>query len=332
MTRSIFIILLLILILSAGVFLLADAILRILPSESLPVHWGYKIEEKKIHCWHWETKTIRLCPDVQAELLHPLGYRFRIATNDRGERITLIQNGLYKNSEIWVIGDSLSMGYGVNDEESFPYLLSQMGFSVRNLASDSLGAADIFRILEYELQNLETKENFSYPLAVFWIFSRSDFLDDRKKKSYFKFILGKISPVFNILRAELERAQLARDANDYKEYWREEYHPPEPDHPTLVSIRALQEICQEKGIRAIVLLVPDWNPILDRAVLETEYFQFIRNFFQDSRYELIDFTEAYRRRSGEILWIPNDGHPNASAHRLFAEFSAKNMRKVLDQK
>ncbi|MCC5813603.1 MAG: hypothetical protein JJT78_02510 [Leptospira sp.] len=308
----------------SAIFLVSEIALRTVALPFIPAHWRYKIQEKQAHCYDSRVSAIRLCPNVNQELCHPLGYCFQLTTNARGER-TVSDSGKYSVSKdapvIWAIGDSLTMGFGINDEDSLPYRLSESGFQVRNLASDSLGAVAIYRILDYnlsELSNLEVDEK--KPDYLVWVFSRSDFLDDEQEsigRGRWIFQLGKISAWMNVLRAEMESYKLARDANDYKEYIAEKYIAPEIDHPTILAIEKIRDLAKDKNIEPIIILAPDWNPILDHPVLETEYFQFVHQMFLDRGFTVIDLTKEYEANKNKILWLENDGHPNPVANEIF---------------
>lgn len=291
----------------------------------MPISWAYKIKEKQVHCYDLHTRAIRLCPNVETNLCHPLGYCFTITTNQSSERITPKSNG----KPVWVLGDSLSMGFGTDDQKSFPYLLGTMGYQVRNLASDSLGATHSFRILEHELANT-TQEN--RPKAIVWVFSRSDFQDDVQKEfSSYKFYLGKIFQFLNILRAELEERKLERDRNDYKEYLAEDYIAPKNSHPTLVAILSIAGLSISKGIVPIAIMAPDWNYSTRKPDLNTEYFKFMEEFFIKANYTVINLTDIYKN-STEDLYIPRDGHPNANAQKIFASETDKLLKLKINKR
>lgn len=323
---------------------MGEGVLRLLPSDWLPVGVVYKISEKKVHCYHTPTESIRLCPSVRERLCHPLGFCFNLATDARGNRVVGVPESLIPDpgmdnsplhsetrstvasrpSAVWVLGDSLSMGYGVDDEMSFPYLLSQRNFLVRNLASDSLGATHTERILLHEW-----KESISdrspigstsldrKPLAFVWVFSRSDFQDDTQSQSArYKFFLGKWLHSMNFLRAYLEQRKLARDRNDYREYLAEEFQLPDRTHPTLMAIRRIADFARSQRVVPVVLLAPDWSPITGKPNLESSYFLAMKDYFRESGYSIIDTTEDFRGHGD--FYIPLDGHPNERAQEVFA--------------
>jgi hypothetical protein len=111
--------------------------------------YNYKVADKSIHCYDDKVQAIRLCPNLSQRLDHHLGFSFLVTTDEYGNRITdysLKNDSDNKKKLIWAIGDSLTMGWGVNDKDSFPFLLSNLGWNVVNLASDSIGSKDVLRI------------------------------------------------------------------------------------------------------------------------------------------------------------------------------------------
>lgn len=296
-----------------------------------PKHWVYKIQEKQIHCYDTLIKVIRLCPNVNQTLNHPLGYSFNIQTDQSGWRFVprihdgelFIENTVSKeNNNIWILGDSLSMGFGIDGDKTFGFQLAQLGYKVRVLASDSMGSWDIYKILSTEYKMVQNKNPNSLPNVVFWIFSRSDFLDDTNPSSYWKFQLGKIFCLANIIRAEKERIRIARERNDYIELLSEDFHPPMDNHPTLLAIRSIFEFCKNNNILPVILMVPDWNPRLNRIEFGTDYFLFMKDFFKKLGFIVIDISNSYKKHGG-LLWLENDGHPNERAHSIFYQETKK---------
>lgn len=306
-------------------FIFVEIGIRIIPFSFMPISWAYKIKEKQVHCYDLHTRAIRLCSNVETNLCHPLGYCFTLTTNQNSERITPEAIG----EKIWILGDSLSMGFGNDDQDSFPFLLGAMDYQIRNLASDSLGATHSFRILEYELKNI-TKDK--KPIAIVWIFSRSDFQDDLQNEYIsYKFYLGKIFQFLNVLRAELEEHKLERDRNDYKEYLAEDYIAPENSHPTLGAILSIADLSISKGIVPIAIMAPDWNYSTRKPDLNTEYFKFMEEFFIKANYTVINLTDIYKN-STEDLYIPRDGHPNANAQKIFASETEKLLKLKINKR
>ncbi|WCL48895.1 hypothetical protein [Leptospira sp. GIMC2001] len=349
------------------VFLTLEISLRFLVVDKLPLSIKYKIDEKEIHCYNDDLDLIQLCPNIQMRLISPLGFSYNLTTNAMGERITsnmyVAKNNQEKIDEgsgintgvsdavldqsqkidkfshvesipklgIWAIGDSLTMGYGINDDESLPFLLATKGFQVRNLASDSLGSNDIYKILKSNLgkritdpsESNQAKNQKNGADFIVWVFSRSDFYDDLKSNSKFQNFLRKQSFKLSkkirsliVARAILENWRIQRSSNDYNFIQKEQFVPPADNHPTLVAIKNIRKLSFDANIDPIVVLAPDWDHLNGDPELNTECFKFMKTYFTKLEFNVVDMSEFFDNRKGSELYIPNDGHPSANANKL----------------
>lgn len=167
------------------------------------------IQEKnyrKLHCFYEDF--LFLCPNQEFVFIRKDQASWKITTNTFGERITpRTKTKEEYPEEIWFIGDSISYGYLVNDEETTPYLLDQnQKIPVRNLGVDSLGTLGILARLEKALKDHQQ----TIVHSLFWIYNSSDFDDDVwfqhrqsqvfKKKLYFlHYELSKRSSIYTFL-------------------------------------------------------------------------------------------------------------------------------------
>ncbi|MCB1166583.1 MAG: hypothetical protein KDK33_10535, partial [Leptospiraceae bacterium] len=163
-----------------GFFLLSEAFLRRQPDVEASV------QERRMHCVD-DSGLVFLCKDRSQKLQSPVGGQWLLSTNRYGERIThpleLSPDSPVSESnptvkEVWVIGDSIAMGYLLSDAFSPPYVLSQItGIRTRNLGVDSLGTRGI---------QLRLKDALSYraivPQHIFWIYNVSDYQDDFREE------------------------------------------------------------------------------------------------------------------------------------------------------
>jgi lysophospholipase L1-like esterase len=302
-------------------FFLLEVTLRI------PFFWQkypiyqYKVQEKKVHCFDEILNAILLCPNVDEMIRHPHGFHFELSTNSNGERITADESkeDRLKQKSIWAIGDSLTMGWGISDKESFPYLLSKDDWIVRNLASDSLGSIDIKNILQYKIK-FTTSYDLNLPLKIVWMFSRSDFVDDTSQKSNrFKFWLGKNIYSLVAIRSLLEANKYAKDRNDYKDDLLEKFEEPDNNHPTLLALQEISALSKKYKIPILIILTPDWKYTNGPPNYNSAYLHYMDQFFRSHGFQVLNLTEKYKEALNQDFYLLDDGHPNAKAHRLIAK-------------
>jgi hypothetical protein len=81
-------------------------------------------------------------------------FTFFITINDHGYRITKLDSINFRNKKkICFLGDSFTLGSGLNDNETYPYIIqdSLFGYNVMNYAIPGYGVANIFNQIMYEV-------------------------------------------------------------------------------------------------------------------------------------------------------------------------------------
>lgn len=288
-------------------YLILEALLRIIPSVQ------FRLAEKKLHCS--AAFYFRLCPDQHIRFTHPSGFSFTVTTNASGERITgpVTQQGrLTSLREIWILGDSIAMGYGVSDEESFPYLLQdRLQAQVRNLGVDSMGTAAMADLLQ------DTSGN---PAFIFWPFSPSDFIDDPAESALKSSRLKRT--LFTIRAVLTRRSAVVALIKQWRERGRRDAYLAgalvDRSHPTFQGILNLNKNALERGSRLCVVLYQDVQAGGNRPEKTNAMRDDVAAFLKEQSICTVDARPAFLAYSGEDLYLPNDGHPAQAAQRLIA--------------
>lgn len=151
---------------------LCEITLRIIKPASLELYWIQKSYHKLDPEYF-----VDLEPDVKVRVKHFMNfYDIIFSTNEMGFRATdKIDNSI---PQIGCIGDSVTMGFGVNDEETFCYKLNRFKNSEGlvhqsvNLGTDAYGPTAISLKLKKYLPKLNLKLLFYFP-------STGDDIDER---------------------------------------------------------------------------------------------------------------------------------------------------------
>ncbi len=287
--------------------------------------YKFRVQDKISHCYDDQLQTIRLCPNTHQRINHPLGFSFLLTTDQFGNRITKSsskENFSFNNNLIWAVGDSLTMGWGVDNTDSFPFLLSNHGWDVVNLASDSIGSKDVLKILNWRLTSPinSSLDPLQKPKAIVWMFSRSDFQDDSSyKQPKLVFQMGKHSRILIMFRAILEKIRLMRGSNDYNYIAKgEDFIPPKDNHPTWLAINDIKKLIEKEKMEFIIVLAPDWKFKDSPPNYDSEYFKYIKSKFNDLGFRIIDMTAEYKKDSNQNFYITHDGHPSSYAYQKIA--------------
>ncbi len=316
---------------SAGLMMLlaAEVLLRLFAWPEL----RFRYDDARLHCLVDDPEhpaLILLCPDQQIEFKHPRGgFTYRVTTNHATDRAVSFGVGLaaYVDCATWIIGDSLSMGYGVDDHATFARLLSRQPENecvVENMAVDSLGAAGILASVRRRLEDREATVDRAY-----WILSASDFVDDvrdaqlqasplRALAFRMQFRLSRHSMTWNAVKILLRRGTGATARNEYE---REPADPEIPDdHPTFLALRRLTALLAEHNIPLYIIQYPEIDRgtgrPLERDPLKDRYVAEARR--RGAR--IIDVSPDFHRHADDPeLYLPEDGHPGPAAQRIFLE-------------
>ena len=302
------------------ILLLAEAMIRVFA-------WGrleFRLAEKRLHCLD-SNGAVGLCADQRIHFRHPLGFEYTVSTDTLGERAT----GTDRNPrapEVWFIGDSIAMGYGLNDDQTAAAMLAhQSGLRVRNLGVDALGAGAIGRRLRSRLEREQ-----SPPMLVAWPFHASDFQDDlqdastdplRRILGQIIFLIGRHSALVNGVRLMAEELGLVGTPNRYVEPTAPQAPPVEPagDHPTYRHIAEIGTMLQKRGVRCVFLLYPEIDRVNGRASRSTPLKNRAALVAAENGAIVVDLRARFADYSGSDLYLARDGHPSVAANRYFAD-------------
>lgn len=333
---------------SIFLFLLLEGLLRLPNFVSI----RFRLEDKKLHCLQTSVDPssvpwMRLCPNQILDLYHPdKNIRYHVSTDFRGERFTSevttsSDENVGRNSysgnpqEVWILGDSVALGYLVNDQESLPWVLQNELIQdkkhelVRNLGVDALGSFGIQERLT------EILKNSTPPQSAYWIYHISDFTDSYReeelqssvKKRIFvrvSYFLSKYSAVFNACKIVYEK---------YKPESADNLIIPSsgsvlgPDHPHRKAAISLFTFVKEKKIPLVLVFLPEPNekyePVVDSALVKE-----VRQIAIDSKIPVLDLQQSiydFWKKSNHQIFLPKDGHPNPLLYNFIAQEIAKDI-------
>ncbi|TGK05654.1 SGNH/GDSL hydrolase family protein [Leptospira langatensis] len=237
--------------------------------------------------------------------------------------------------QIWILGDSVAMGYLVSDENSLPWLLQSslrekgQNLLVRNLAVDAVGSLGIQERLKEVLKNSKP------PKAAYWIYHISDFTDSFHEEILFKsrkkrilvqisYYLSRYSAVYNSLKVLYEK---------YKPESADNLVIPSSgsvlnkEHPHRLALISLFTFAKENDIPLVLVLLPEprenYEPFVDSELVKE-----VRQIALDSNTKVLDLqTEIYDlwKKERKEVFLPLDGHPNEDLYRFISTQLAKDI-------
>ncbi|GIX40892.1 MAG: hypothetical protein KatS3mg129_0625 [Leptospiraceae bacterium] len=276
---------------------------------------------RKLHCFY--KNYLFLCPDKKFTFFREDHKQWIVTTNAYGERITKRASGKNQyNQEIWFIGDSISFGYLVSDENTTPYLLDlYQDIPVRNLGVDSIGTLGILNRLQKALKDHpDTKIQY-----LFWIYNTSDFTDDiiennqnhiRKSLFFLHYNLGKISNIYNtifLLKKELSRNNTIPETisinSDIQNF----------NHITYKNIIKLYKyILSEKRIKNFLIIVyPGMNIKTKKPDIDSTVTLSLYQFLKQQNIPVLNVFSEFTHSQNPYFTF--DGHPSEEGYNIFTK-------------
>lgn len=285
------------------------------------------------HCF--EDRFLLLCPSVNGEFLRPDKSIWKLHTDQNSQRITDFSNSKTLPT-IWWIGDSITMGYLLNDIETAPAQFNQKGghFNVQNLGSDSIGTIGIWYRLKKALQKVDDSAK---PIHVFWIYNTSDFIDDLKDIRIQNSILYRVAfrIHYHISKYStfylLLRSTSTADMNQLPPGFLE---APTADHPTFKNLLSFKKYLKQNNLSVTILVYPGFDPLKKAPAMNDPTTQSLIEFLnkhQDlNHFDYIDMRPIFDKytKKNVPLYLPIDGHPNQQAADLLAEAALNYLKKI----
>lgn len=217
------------------------------------------------------------------------------------------------------LGDSLTFGLGVRREETFEYLLEER-----------LNQEGRVEILNFGIGNYNTAQQVALfarkglkyapdKVVVFYFINDAEPTPQPSRwglLGHSRLVTLYWSRVNIVLGRFMEGQSFLRQ---YRDLYRE-------DQPGWAAVRAsfrsLQELCARNGIDLQVVLLPELHDLKSRP-FRNEY-AMVEDVLGGERIPSLDLTPSFSRLDEDPLrlWVAlDDAHPNATAHRLIADFT-----------
>jgi hypothetical protein len=250
-------------------------------------------------------------------------FEYKVTLSESGDRITS-ERPLPLNKQIWIFGDSFTLGQSLNDSETYPWKLQQAipTHEVRNFGRCGASTITSLRRLEELLRTSKDKPeiavlaygSFHDARNVFarhwmkaasvdgsraWTTEVARVDDDgkavieKKEVQYTEWPLVRVSALVSLLELGYNIRENRR-ANSVSR----------------ALISRFSELCKEHGILLIL-----------GSVLPDELGKETLNYFADQGLDTIDLSVDYT--VPEYTNLPYDGHPSGKANTIFAQRLAK---------
>lgn len=241
-----------------------------------------------------------------------------VETNSDGLRdrdYPLKKGGAYR---IIFLGDSLTLGWGVEYEHTFEYLMEKslnkkrpvetINFGTGNYNTDQEVSLFLEKGLKYQ-PDMVALFYFINDAEITPVIGRWGFLEHSELITFY---WSKLNVLLN---------RFTRD-KDYRNYYARLYND---DHPgwkqTNSAFIKIKDVCQERGIELRVIILPELHNPKDYP-FKREH-EKLSGFLRENNIAHHDLLQNFQSIDDpKELWVAlDDAHPNAKAHALIAKYS-----------
>lgn len=214
------------------------------------------------------------------------------------------------------LGDSLTFGWGVKEEETFARRLEAKLSSQKPVEIINAGHGNY---------NSTQEANFFLKYAEKWnpnhvvLFYFINDAEEMQMSTKWDF-LGH-SRLVSLFWSAYRATGWGKQGRSFVDYYQNLYKS-EGWEKSKSSIKKISDLCVEKGIKFQVVILPELHQ-LSPYIFEKEH-EMIRKFLSENKIENKDLTESFQAagiKSVQELWVADDdAHPNGQAHGMIAEF------------
>ena len=264
----------------------------------------------------------------------PEGSKFEInILSDGSRKVPSLKKNIKEKNKIILLGGSVTLGWGVNDEQTFASQLQNKinSYEIKNFSAGGYGTYQSLLRLE---DILETNDKIKIVVmsylphhsvrnigSEFWLRTLTKY----SKRGYVSLPYASINDKNELIRKEpityfkmplMDQLSIANKISKKIMQQKLKNNEKKADVVTNIIFENMQDLLENKNIRLIVL-----NLAEDKDALKP----FIKNF----KTKGIDFVNCNIKQTEELT-IKGDGHPNSIMHTLYSECIYKNLKNFLD--
>lgn len=326
-----------VLVLAAVVFTLGEVVVRLQGRKPWRPHvaWDMKVEPGgKIFRRHDTLGFVHVPGRIGVTF--PTGYKVTVTNLDSGLRIThpLDTYGANGKEEIWIFGCSFDYGWGLNDNQAFPWLLQERFPEYEVVSFAQCGYGTLQSLLQLR-DAFETRGEPSIAVLTYALFhaARNTLLPRWRKGFFYYNTLGPLQQPYARLGRD-GKLRIRMSSAEYKgwPFMRHsalihsleekfdllmEKHVIRSEEVTKALIKEFARECAERDVELVIARI-SFDPNTAEMI----------EFCKREGVPTLDISVDYIMKR-EYNLLPHDNHPNDAAHRVYADRLEVCLREVL---
>lgn len=222
-----------------------------------------------------------------------------------------------KNRMIF-LGDSLTFGWGVEQEDTFDNVIEQKLNSKHPTEIINFGTGNYNTVQELNLF-LEKGLKYNPDKVVLFYFINDAEVTPKKSRLWFLAYSRLLSFYWSRVHVALNNVF---ESQSFDEYYADLYRTDQAGWiNTQNAFLKLKDVCREHDIDLKIVLLPELHNLTNYPFKE-EY-GLVSSFLHDNDISHLDLTPMFEGYENSMdLWVSlDDAHPNKLAHKMIAEYS-----------
>ena len=245
-----------------------------------------------------------------------MGAKVRINSDGLRDKEYPIVRGNEKR--IVFLGDSLTFGWGVEEEDSFGNMMEKMLNELSPTEIINFGTGNYNTEQEVHLF-LQKGLKYNPDKVVVFYFINDAEITPGKSKLWFLGYSQLVTLYWSRMHILLERF---RPSQGYKAYYSSLYQKNQPGFlRAQKAFLLLRDVCRKNNIALQVVLLPELHEV-ERYPFQREH-QLISDFLKLNQIESLDLAPYFSKEHRPMdLWVArDDAHPNKKGHQLIAQYA-----------
>ncbi|MBL7056148.1 SGNH/GDSL hydrolase family protein [Candidatus Woesearchaeota archaeon] len=222
---------------------------------------------------------------------------------------------------ILVIGDSITFGFGVDQNKTYPKilesLLNQNKINNKDIEVINLGIGNYNTLQELEFLKVEGIRYDPDEIILGWFINDAEYTQ-KERSSFFR----KHSYTYTYFLALKAKSRFLY-GEGYESYYKKLYEDNKFKEYKLI-LSSLLNYINKNNITLNVLLIPELHDLENYSFVKIH--DEIIKFFEEKKVTVIDGKPSFETNNSQIFWVAkDDAHPNEEGHKILANLLYKEL-------